>query len=292
MAKASPLQQLEGLALRALFVLAGMMPRVVASALGGFVGRVIGPRLAITRRARRHLAQAMPELSIEQRDQIVAEMWDNLGRVALEYPHVARIRVYEPGSPVEVAGIEHLDAAVASGKPVILFSGHLANWEIGALTVVQRGIHLLQIYRAANNPAVEDLMVAFRKSIGVEAVPKGTKGGRRSSAVIKDGGVMGLLVDQKMNDGIPVPFFGRDAWTAPALAKLALRYDAIVLPWRVERLPRSTFRVCVHPAMELAPTGDAAGDVLRVMTQVNEILESWIRATPGHWFWLHRRWPS
>ncbi len=285
-------QRLEGLGARALFALVGLIPRVVASAIGGWIARSIGPRLAITRRARRHLARAMPELSAAQQDQVLRDMWDNLGRVAFEYPHIARIRVYEPGSPVEIVGVEHLDAAIALGKPVILFSGHLANWEIGALVVVQRGLHLLQIYRAANNPVVEAMMVDFRKSIGVEAVPKGAKGGRRSATVIKSGGVMGLLVDQKMNDGIPVPFFGRDAWTAPALAKLALRYDAVVIPWRVERLPHSTFRLRVLPPLELSRTDDATVDVQSAMRQVNALLEDWIRETPGQWFWLHRRWPN
>ena len=285
-------QRLEGLGARALFALVGLIPRVVASAIGGWIARSIGPRLAITRRARRHLARAMPELSAAQQDQVLRDMWDNLGRVAFEYPHIARIRVYEPGSPVEIVGVEHLDAAIALGKPVILFSGHLANWEIGALVVVQRGLHLLQIYRAANNPVVEAMMVDFRKSIGVEAVPKGAKGGRRSATVIKSGGVMGLLVEQKMNDGIPVPFFGRDAWTAPALAKLALRYDAVVIPWRVERLPESTFRLRVLPPLELSHTDDATADVQSAMRQVNALLEDWIRETPGQWFWLHRRWPN
>ncbi len=285
-------QRLEGLGARALFALVGLIPRVVASAIGGWIARSIGPRLAITRRARRHLARAMPELSAAQQDQVLRDMWDNLGRVAFEYPHIARIRVYEPGSPVEIVGVEHLDAAIALGKPVILFSGHLANWEIGALVVVQRGLHLLQIYRAANNPVVEAMMVDFRKSIGVEAVPKGAKGGRRSATVIKSGGVMGLLVDQKKNDGIPVPFFGRDAWTAPALAKLALRYDAVVIPWRVERLPESTFRLRVLPPLELSHTDDATADVQSAMRQVNALLEDWIRETPGQWFWLHRRWPN
>lgn len=285
-------QRLEGFGVRVLFALIGLIPRRLASAIGGLIGRSIGPRLGITRRARRHLAQAMPELSAAEQDRVLRDMWDNLGRVAFEYPHIARIRVYEPGSPVEITGVEHLDAAVAASKPVILFSGHLANWEIGALAVVQRGLHLLQIYRAANNPVVEAMMVDFRKSIGVEAVPKGAKGGRRSATVIKAGGVMGMLVDQKMNDGIPVPFFGRDAWTAPALAKLALRYDAVVIPWRVERLPHSTFRLRVYPAMELPQTGDSVVDVRTAMTQVNALLEGWIRETPGQWFWLHRRWPN
>ena len=285
-------QRLEGWGARTLFRFAGALPLSWASALGGMIARTIGPRLRVTRRARRHLAQAIPELTPQQQTTILRDMWDNLGRVAFEYPHVPRLRVYEPGSPVEIIGAEHLDAAAASGRPVLVFSGHLGNWEIGALAVVQRGLPLLQIYRAANNPAVESLMVAFRKTLGVEAVSKGAKGGRRSATVIRAGGIVGMLVDQKMNDGIPVPFFGRDAWTAPALAKLALRYDAVVLPWRVERIGGPHFRLIVEPPLVLDQSGDLQADVLTAMTRVNAILERWIRHTPGQWFWLHRRWPS
>jgi len=95
-----------------------------------------------------------------------------------------------------------------------------------------------------------------------------------------------------MNDGIAVPFFGRDAMTAPAIAELALRYDCAVLPARVERLPGSRFQVTVFPPHDLPASGDKAADVLALMTQINHTLEGWIRARPGHWFWLHRRWPD
>jgi len=248
--------------------------------------------LGITRRARRNLVAALPELTAKQQTKVLREMWDNLGRVAFEYPHVSKLRVYEAGSPVKIVGLEYLDAAAASSRPVILFSGHLGNWEIGALAVVQRGLSLLQIYRAANNPAVEAVMVDFRKTLGVEAVPKGSKGGRRTAIVIRNGGMIGMLVDQKMNDGIPVPFFGRDAWTAPALATLAIRYDAIVLPWRVERVGGANFRLLIDPPLEFTRSADSQADVLALMTSVNTVLENWIRRTPGQWFWLHRRWPD
>jgi KDO2-lipid IV(A) lauroyltransferase len=101
-----------------------------------------------------------------------------------------------------------------------------------------------------------------------------------------------MLVDQKMNDGIAVPFFGRDAMTAPAIAELALRYDCTVLPARVERLPGAKFHVTVFPPHPLPTSGDKAADVLALMTTINATLEGWIRERPGHWFWLHRRWPD
>jgi KDO2-lipid IV(A) lauroyltransferase len=101
-----------------------------------------------------------------------------------------------------------------------------------------------------------------------------------------------MLVDQKMNDGIPVPFFGRDAMTAPALAKFALHFNCAVVPVRVDRLPHARFRITAEPPLAYERTGDAPRDELALMAQVNQVLERWIREQPDHWFWLHRRWPE
>src|SRR5205823_5599741 len=89
------------------------------------------------RRAYPHL----PEIEVEH---IVTEMWDNLGRVAAEYPHLREIRVFEPSGRVETHGLEHMDRAVAAGRRMIIFSGHIANWEIGLLAAVQYGISVAQ----------------------------------------------------------------------------------------------------------------------------------------------------
>ena len=101
-----------------------------------------------------------------------------------------------------------------------------------------------------------------------------------------------MLVDQKMNDGIAVPFFGRAAMTAPALAQLGLRYRCPVVPVRLERLAGCRFRVTIHPPLSFPDTGDQAADVRTTMTAVNALLEGWIRAGPEQWLWLHRRWPD
>jgi Kdo2-lipid IVA lauroyltransferase/acyltransferase len=110
---------------------------------------------------------------------------------------------------------------------------------------------------------------------------------------LKSGKHLGMLLDQKMNDGIAVPFFGVPAMTAPALAALALRFDCAVLPVRAERLGRAPkFRVTVQAPLSIPRTGDRAADALALMTEVNARMEEWIRAAPGQWLWLHRRWPD
>jgi Kdo2-lipid IVA lauroyltransferase/acyltransferase len=267
------------------------LPIDAASGLGGTLARLIGPRLGVSTRARRNLSAALPALSEAEIERIVRGMWDNLGRVAAEYPHLPRIRVFPPGGRVETAGIDHLERAIAAGRPVIIFGGHLGNWEIAALAAGQYGIDVAQIYRAANNPLVERMIARFRGAAS-EFIPKGAIASRRALAALRRGAHLTLLVDQKLNDGIPVAFFGRPAMTAPALALLALHFDCAVLPARVERIQGAHFRLTLHPPLALPKSGERTADVAALMTEINRTLETWIRERPEQWFWVHSRWPD
>ena len=279
---------LAGLAMR----LFGALSRPRASALGGWLARMVGPRLGITRRARRNLARALPGLDRAAQDRAIVEMWDNLGRVVGEFPHLKTMDAFTPGAAIQASGLEHVDAALARGKPLIFYSGHFGNWEVAALAAALYGLKLAAVYRAANNPLVDRMMTALRRDLGADPIAKGAQGARKLLGAVRAGQSLCMLVDQKMNDGIAVPFFGRDAMTAPAIAEMALRYDCTVLPARVERLPGSRFHVTVFPPHDLPASGDRTADVLALMTAINRTLEEWIRARPGHWFWLHRRWPD
>jgi KDO2-lipid IV(A) lauroyltransferase len=285
------IHRLEGWGAALCFGAFGLLPLDWASAIGGALARAIGPRLGVSKRARLNIGRSLPGLSEAEIAHIIAGMWDNLGRVAAEYPHLRGIRIFEPGGRVETHGFEHMDRAVAAGRRMLIFSGHVANWEIGMLAAVQYGAEVAQIYRAANNPLVDRMIIRFR-SIGGELIPKGAVAARRAIAVLRRGAHLTMLADQKMNDGIPVPFFGRPAMTASALAALALRFDCDVLPARVERLGGAHFRLTVFPPLPLPRSGDHHADVAALMAQVNQTLEEWIRDRPEEWFWVHRRWPD
>jgi KDO2-lipid IV(A) lauroyltransferase len=283
--------RLEAFLAAVFFAAMRVLPLPAASSLGGALGRLIGPRLGISERARRNLRAALPELSPPQVDLIVRGMWDNLGRVAAEYPHLSKIMVFDAGGEVEAVGLEHLDAAISARRSAIIFGGHLGNWEIAALAAGQYGIDVAQIYRAANNPLV-DRMVARLRGSDSEFIPKGAVASRRALAALRRGAHLTLLVDQKFNEGIPVPLFDRPAMTAPALALLALHFDCAVLPARVERLDGARFRLTIYPPLPLPRSGDRAADVAALMAAVIRTLEGWIRERPEQWFWVHRRWPD
>jgi KDO2-lipid IV(A) lauroyltransferase len=285
-------QRLEAVALGAAIVLFKLLPVGAASGLGGWLGRTLGPRFGITARARKNLARAIPELSKAEVRAAAKEMWENLGRTVGEYPKLNNIDCYAPGGRVEVVGAEHIDRIRDDGRAGIFFSGHLANWEIMPLAVAQRGCPISLVYRGANNPAVNDMILEARGAITDSNVPKGAAGARQMIDIVRQGGHLGMLVDQKLNAGIPIPFFGRDAMTAPAMAQLALKFDIPLIPVSVARLNGARFRVTVHPPLELPNSGDRTADTRAIMLEVNRLLENWIRENPAQWLWLHRRWPD
>ena len=281
----------EALAVRSVFCIIRALPLDVASAVGGWLGRTFGPHLPRTDVARRNLRAAFPEKSEAEIAAIVRGMWDNLGRVAFEYPHLDRFRFFNGDGRIEVVGTEHFDAMRDDGGPGLMFSGHFGNWELMGPAAAARGAPLSIVYRAPNNPRLRWLF-DLRRSGGGVMVPKGAEGAKQALKLLKDGAHLAMLVDQKMNDGVPVPFFGRAAMTAPALALFAMRFRCKVLPARIERLGGVRFRITVLPPMRFAWTGDRHADVLAAMTQVNAVLEEWIRERPEQWLWLHRRWPD
>lgn len=283
---------LEAVVVGLAFALFGALPIDRASALGGWLGRMLGPRLPVTRVAERNLRRAFPDRSAAEIAAIVRAMWDNLGRVAAEFPHLGEIDVYASDGRVEAVGAEHLDALRASGASAIFFSAHLGNWEIASLCTSQKGMPLAFAYRAANNPFVERLVRRLRAPIAGAHYPKGRRLAAQLVAALRRGESLGMLVDLKLREGIPVPFFGRDAMTAPVVGQLALKFRCPLLPVRVERLAGARFRLTVYPPMELPSSGDRQADVAETMRRINALFEEWIRARPEQWLWIHHRWPD
>lgn len=287
--------RLETLVARGALGLLRRLGPVGASDLGGFLARNIGPLLPVTRIGDANLRLALPALDAASRKHVLREVWDNLGRTAAELGHVAGLERTESGPGWEIEGAEIVEALAASGGPSILFSAHIGNWELLPKVAGVFGLRMSSFYRAASNPEVDALIMQLRNSALDEGVPnfaKGSQGARAALGHLARGGNLGMLIDQKMNDGIAVPFFGRMAMTAPAAAAFALRYRCPVIPAHVERIGPARLRLVVEAPLELPESGDRAADVLALTTAMNGVLERWIRARPGEWLWLHRRWPK
>jgi KDO2-lipid IV(A) lauroyltransferase len=279
-----------------LALLRGLGP-AAASNLGGFLARHIGPILPVTRTGDANLRRALPELNAAARARILRDVWDNLGRVVAEFPHLAALRRTEtgPGWEIDAASAAVLHDLASHGGPAIFVSAHIGNWEMVPPIAATFGINSSSFYRAASNPEVDAIITALRLAAmrsGIRYFPKGARGARDALAHLSRGGYLGMLVDQKMNDGIESTLFGLPAMTAPAAAAFARRFKCPVIPAHIERLGPARLRLVVQPPLPQPDTADRQADIASLTQTINDTLESWIRARPGEWLWLHRRWPK
>lgn len=283
---------IEALGVGIVWMIFRILPLDTASAVGGFIARSIGPILPASGRARANIRRALPEKSDAELEHIVRGMWDNLGRVVAEFPHIEKLRFDDSDPHIHVEGRNYLTAFRDDALPGLFFSGHIGNWELAPLTAVAHGVETTFVYREANNRLVENLFVSGRRTLGDGLIKKGSEGAKGIMKALRDDKHVGMLVDQKMNDGIAVPFFGEDAMTAPALALMAIRFRCPVMPARVIRERGAYFRIELSEPIYAEDTGDKETDIRTFTTQINEILEGWIREHPDQWLWLHNRWPK
>ena len=247
-------------------------------------------RLPVSRVADRNLCAAFPDMTRDERRRVIAKVWEMIGRNVGELPHLSAIRETSCGPGWEMEGRENLPRGQA-----IFFSAHCGNWEMVLPIAYQLGIGVSGFYRRPSSAVMDRIIGSQRMAAlgpGVAMFPKGARGARLALAHLGSGGSLGLLVDQKMNDGIAVPFFGRPAMTAPAAAQFALRFGLPLVPIHVQRLGPARVRMICEPALDVPLSGERQDDVLALTTAMNATVERWVRAEPGSWLWLHKRWPK
>ena len=277
---------LEGSALLLIFILLRILPLGISSFLMGKLSSLIGPRLGVTKKAYNNIKNVMPEKNEKEITKIIKDMWENLGKVAGEYPHLSKLDP-EKNNKIQVYGKKNLLLIKKTKTPAIFFSGHLANWEISPIAAIKNGVPVLSIFRRPNNPFINFLIKYLRSNLPM--APKGKEGAKQLIYSLKKGRSIGLVIDQKMNDGIKVPFFNKPAMTSDALAQLCLRIKSLVVPVQVERIKNTNFKITFHNPLKITKNGQNKTPI-QIMTEVNLIMEKWIRKKPGQWLWLHRRW--
>lgn len=264
-----------------------------ASAAGAAFARRIGPLTPTHRVALNNMRLAFPEAPAAQIDAWLAAMWEHLGRLAGEFPHLGSFEPFSDDGRIVVENAERLFAIGDGGGPVVFISGHFSNWELMPATIVRSGAPCRMTYRAANNPFIDDVIQATRRAYGATyQSAKGTEGGMGLLRALKAGQSVALMNDQKYNAGLAAPLFGHDAMTADAPTRLALRFGVDLQPMSVVRTQGARFRVIVHDPIAFdrtLPTEDAVRDGVLA---VNRFIEAQVRAHPEQWFWVHRRWPK
>ena len=283
-ARFQPVAFAQNLVARGLIGFALMWPyRVRVPLLGGLMRHVLGPIAGYRRRAMDNLALIWPDLPLERRREIAGQALDNAGRTLIENYSTAAFTARQSGVIPTGAGVAALDKAMAAGRPVILVSGHFGNYEAARACLVARGARIGGLYRPMSNPYFNAHYVATMAAFGGPIFATGRAGTAGFVRHLKSGGLLVLLFDQSAA-GHPIEFLGKPAQTALSAAELALRYGADLIPFYGTRQPDG-LSFAVELEAPIPPTM-----ALEMTEKLTHSLEARIRAHPGQWFWIHRRW--
>ena len=240
--------------------------------------------------AERNLATAFPARPAAERKAIAREVFKHFGRMLFALLKFSTLTREEMMARVDVDGEDRVRLAYAQGKGVLFITGHFGYWEVNGLLhgLVFEPIALMA--RALDNPRLNQLLEEIRGRTGNSVIyRRGTI--RRVMRALEAGKGVAVLIDQHImgRDAIYVDFFSRPAATTAAVAALALRTGAAVVPSFAFPLPGGRIRLIYdHP---VAPPRADAADAARDFTQrCTDVLEMYVRRDPEMWLWMHRRW--
>ena len=263
-----------------------------ASNLGSILGKVIGPFFRSKNIIKQNIKIGLGNLDKKKEEEIINGMWSNIGRTFAEYIFLKNFKLNKTGfDHIKITGIEYLDQIKKSNKPVVFFSGHFANFELMAMELDKFGIKTAAIYRPLNNFFLNPIMEYLRmKYICPNQIPKGRMGMREIIGRVKDGYSIALMVDQRVGEGLRIPFFNKPAHTTTIPAQLALKYNCRLVPIFLERKEGINFEMTVHEPYEIQKTEDADQDIKSITLKINQIIEKMIIKNPTQWLWSHNRW--
>jgi KDO2-lipid IV(A) lauroyltransferase len=268
-----------------------LLPMRGVLAMGSLLGRAFHAFDAGHRRlAVQNLRHAFPLRSEAECRGIARHMFEHFGRLLMVLLKFSTLSKEQMLACVEFEGEERVRAAHAQGRGVLLFTGHFGFWEINALVHALALAPIAVLARPLDNPELHDLLERVRCSTGNSVIYR--RGAiRRVLRALGNNQAVAVLIDQHMQsaDAVYVDFFNRPASTTSALAALALKTGAPVVPVFALPLPGGRFRmVYEHPVDPPSATGEQG---IKEFTQrCTDVLEMYVRRYPELWLWMHRRW--
>jgi KDO2-lipid IV(A) lauroyltransferase len=275
-----------------LLLLARILPADTATAAGRKLLMWIGPRQTKHRKVKENLRLAFPEKTPEEIDALATAVWGGIGALLAEYGHLEEICRRGPGERLETVVHGDIEAFRENGRAGIFVAAHLANWELCAPAVRRYTPSVTGIYTPLQNPWLDRILAKRREALGCGLV-KRDESMRTLIRELQQGRSIGMVIDQRVDSGRPVPLFGIDKMTTIVPARLALRHGYELVPIRAERLQGARYRITFYPpVLPDDPEATEIEQAVQMTVKINALFEQWIRERPWDWFCSKRRFPK
>ncbi len=287
-------QRFEAAALRAIGLLARILPFRAASAVGACLGQIAFWALARRRRiAVQNIRTALgPEFGGVPARKLARRSFVQIGRSFMEFLALPRLGPEGILSRVELVGYEPALTRAREGRGAVMVTAHYGNWELCGAALRAAGAPVRYLLPPQTNEESDRYFDRIRSGLGIEPVKIGY-GMRGALQALRRGAILGMLPDQDARRvGIHVPFFGRPASTHTGPARLAYRTGCPIGIGLIEREPGVRFRSRLVAILEPDLRAEESREVERLTRAINEVIEDAVRRRPDHWYWLHRRWKT
>jgi KDO2-lipid IV(A) lauroyltransferase len=295
MARVTLRHRLEAWALRFAVGAVGLLPRSMARAVGAGIGWLLWRTLGRLRRVgAENLRRSFPEKSEGEREAILRGVYRSLGWQIGEFCKMRGYTAEQASRFIRYDGLEHYLAAREKGRGVLVLTGHLGAWELSSYYHSLVGYPMSLVIRRLDNPLVDKFVNDLRCLHGNRVIHKDDFA-RGLLTAMHHGETVGILMDTNMTppQGVFVPFFGVEACTATALARIAMKSGAAVVPgFLLWEASERRYVLRFGEELALVKTGDAAADVVANTALFTATIEQYVRRYPEQWLWLHRRWKT
>ncbi len=269
------------------------LPRRMSLVIGAWLGTLVFWFASQQRKlASEHLRCSL-SLADEQSVRTIAKQcFQNLGKTVVEFMRFPRLDKQQIRRYVKLEGVEHVERALAQGKGAIILTGHFGNWELLAASISATVAPLTPIVRELRSPRLNALVSRYREQAGYATIDRDT-GIRHALRCLKRNELLGIVADVDTTvSGVFVDFFGRRAYTPYSPIAIALKTGAAILPSFIIRQPDGSHRAIIEPPLVLKRTNVKEKDLVINTQRFTKIIESYIRAYPAQWIWMHRRWKT
>jgi len=264
----------------------------LSSKLGEIIGKYFGPLFRKKAIAKKNILIAFPNINETSIDQIIDDMWGNIGSIFGEYIHINKFSILdEEKNKIVFTNKSNLQILKNNKKPIVFFSGHFANFELMAKCLRELEFNIGAIYRPLNNIFLNPIMEFIRKkyicSIQIE---KGSAGTKKLIKHISANNPLALMIDQRLSSSIRVPFFNQPATTTTTPAQLSIKYDALLVPVFLKRLKKTYYEFFIEEPLVVKKTTNYEKDIFNITEIMNKKIEEFIKVDPANWLWSHDRW--
>ena len=273
---------LEGIVVGFICSLLWVLPLPVARMLGKGIGSLI--YYVAWRRnkiALKNMSVGLPDKTDAEKKVILKKMWQHFGMLFAESAHGQEVL-----DKSRRINMELLREDMKTGKGGFVCTAHFGGWEFDVASLVGPDFHMNPVYRKANNPWLNKILFERRKGI---KIPKGAAGARMMLETLNKGDYIAILCDQKLREGMEIPFFGKPAMTATAMASLAIKKGAAIFMVKGVRGEDNIYTFSVEKHVEVPKDLPYQEALKAIMTEVNNIYWSWIKQNPEQYLWIHRR---